>query len=337
MSEICYNFIVPPMTGFPLAELENEISDGVALFFSRGEFIWGLQTYKILKDLGLPVKLSFELDAEAINLAHGNVLRSLNKRFDCFCVSLQADFPHFQLAQYHIVQNQEQVAQNASFIPHWPLPGQIPRDPNRSGVRKVAYQGARDFTDLDEHRLNADLKKHDITFEILDEKNWPHLSGVDVLVGIRSFSNKQYKRKPPTKLIDAWHAGIPFIGGWDSAYTQIGVPGEDYLRVSSYKEFLDCIVRLKEDEDLYNRLVAAGRKKASSYTFDAIARQWGNLLGSDIRIRYDEWKKAPAKQWKYMLMRAAYTREEFQKAAAQRLYRIPGLKRLRDLYYDPVK
>ncbi len=337
MSEIRYNFIVPQMTSFPLAELENGNSNGVPLLFSRGEFIWGLQTYQNLKNLGLPVKLSFELDSEAINLAHGNVLRSLDKRFDYFCVSLQADFPHFQLAQYHIVQNQEQVAQNASFIPHWPQPGQIARDPNRNGVRKVAYQGARRFTDLDERRLNSDLKKHDISFEILDEKNWPHLLGVDVLVGIRSFSNIKYKRKPPTKLIDAWHAGIPFVGGWDSAYTQIGDPGEDYLRVSSYEEFLDCIVRLKDDQELYNRLVAAGRKKASSYTIDAIAQQWENILESDIRIKYDEWKKASAKQWKYMLMRRAYALDEFQKTAAQRLYRIPGLKRLRDRYYDPVK
>ncbi|RLA19215.1 MAG: hypothetical protein DRQ56_05885 [Gammaproteobacteria bacterium] len=337
MKQISCNFIIPESSGYSIAQLEIGECVDLDHIYSLGEFIWALQSYLVLKANGLAATLSFDLDPLAINLAHGNVLRALQKRSDCFCVSLQADFPHFALAQHHIVQNQEQVAANASYVPHWPQPGQVPRDPSRTGVRRVAYQGARVFSDLDEYRLNSDLKKHGITFEILDEKKWANLSEVDVLVGVRNFGRKHYRRKPPTKLFNAWHAGIPFIGGWDSAYSQIGVPQEDYLQVVTYEELLDCIVRLKDDPDLYKKLVAAGRKKAFSYTSEAVVQRWKYLLDSEIVARYDEWEKAPARGLRYRLKLTGYVVIALMKREAQWLYTIPALKRLRDRYYDPVK
>lgn len=337
MSEIRYNFIVPQERDLSLDKLENGVFEEFSHLYSRGEFIWGHQTYRALKDLGLPVSLSFDLNPDAINLAHGNVLRSMKRRADCFCVSLQADFPHFPLAHYHIVQNQEQVAKNAAFISHWPQPRQLVRDHTRSTVRKVAYQGARIFSDLDEYRLNSDLKKHDIIFEILDESEWINLSEVDVLVGIRSFGKKKYKRKPATKLIDAWHAGIPFIGGWDSAYTQIGVPGENYLRVSSYGELLDCIVQLKNDDQLYGRMVEAGEKRAVEFTFNATAQQWKNLLEGDISRVYSEWEHRPLRVLRYNAKSVWYVLCALLKHCIFKFYKVPTIKYLRDRYYDPVK
>ena len=176
---------------------------------------------------------------------------------------------------------------------------------------------------------------HGIEFDILDTEQWQDLHDVDVLVGIRHFGKKHYKRKPPTKLIDAWHANIPFVGGWDSAYSQIGEPGRDYLRVASYKELLSSLIRLKNDKDLYNRLVAAGRRQARHYTQSAIADHWRQLLERDVAPAYRAWKQQPMP---LLELRIAALRESMNisgKSMLKGVYRIPGIKLLRDRYYDP--
>jgi len=328
---------LPDSLGDVLPELEASTPEDVLDRCRAGEFIWAFISYYFLKKAGLPVSLSVDLDSDAINFAHGNILRSLKIRSDCFCISLQADFPHFPLAQYHIVQNQEQIAKKASFVPHWPQPGQLPRDCSRTGITKVAYQGARKFTALDETRLNFDLKKHGIVFEILDEQRWFDLKAVDLLVGIRSFGTKKYKRKPPTKLINAWHAGIPFIGGWDSAYEQIGADGEDYLRVATYNELLECIIRLKQDSALYTKLVVAGRRRAADYTFDAIAQTWRNLLENVIGEHFRQWELRPGNNLIFTLRKMKTLMNSLIRYGFRQLYVIPSIRRIRDQYYDPVR
>lgn len=44
-------------------------------------------------------------------------------------------------ADCEIVQNQRQAARNRYWVPHWPPPGLIPRDPNRTGVQRVVFTG----------------------------------------------------------------------------------------------------------------------------------------------------------------------------------------------------
>ncbi len=335
MHEVIYNFIIPDSGDCPVEDFaigECPCSNQLCL---HGEFVWSQQTYCYLRESGMKVQLSLEVNPAAINLAHGNVLRALEIDRNCFCVSLQADYPQYPLAQYHIVQNREQVGESCSYIPHWPLPGQIPRNPERIGVKKVAYQGARNFSELDESRLQHDLQKHGIAFEILDPEQWCDLRDVDVLVGVRQFGRKRFRRKPPTKLINAWHAGIPFIGGWDSAYSQIAEPGRDYLRVSSYREMLSVIVRLKNDPALYRQLVEAGWRQASFYTKEAIVARWKQVLEMKVIPAYQTWKSQPDSALEYhgTVLKNAVTTAT--KSRLQWLYRVPGVKRLRDRFYDP--
>lgn len=332
-----YNFIIPDTSEYSLEELrEGDLVDFWELY-CQGEFTWALQTYHVLKRTGMPLALSYRLDPNAVNLAHSNLLKTLPKRPDCYCVSLQADYPHFPMAQYHIVQNHAQVSEKHSFAPCWPQIGQQSRDANRRAVTRVAYQGARDFTDLDPGRINADLQAEGITFELLDAGNWRNLAEVDILVGIRSFGMQEYKRKPPSKLVNAWHAGIPFIGGWDSAYSQIGTPGEDYLRVATYGEMLREIVELKNNPVLYRWMVRVGRKRATEHTFDTIMQLWKKPMEGEIARDFEEWKTLPAKVLRYRLKLLAYLFFQSARSAMRGFYRIPAVKRLRDRYYDPIK
>ena len=332
-----YNFIIPDTSDYSLEELrDGDVSDFWQLY-CIGEFTWSLQTYHVLKKLGMPLTLSHSLDPGAINLAHSNLLKGLPRRADCYCVSLQADYPHFPLAQYHIVQNHDQVSGKHSFAPCWPQIGQQSRDVNRTAVTRVAYQGALGFTDLDPDRINSDLQGEGITFELLDAASWKNLAEVDVLVGIRSFGKQKYKRKPPSKLINAWHAAIPFIGGWDSAYSQIGTPGKDYLRVASYEEMLRKIIELKNNPALYQRIVRAGQKRTEGYTFDTIIHLWQKPMEGEIAHDFEAWKIMSSRALRYRLKHASYQILESIRRALRGSYRIRSVKRLRDLYYDPVK
>lgn len=337
MDKIEYNFIVPKDSSVDLDGFREGSHADFISFYGKGEFCWSLQTYQLLKVIGLPVSLSQELLPDTINLAHGNTLRALPKSGKCFYVSLQADFPHYPLAQFNVVQNKDQVTENSCFVPHWPQPGLIPRNSARKGVSVVAYQGLIDFTDLDPVQLNADLKPHGMRFEILGSDRWGDLSEVDVLVGIRSFGTKEYKRKPPSKLINAWHAGIPFIGGWDCAFSQVGTPGEDYLRVRTYDQLLVTLLELKENPTLYSRLKEAGLQRAQEFTPEAISNHWKTLLETEVEPRYVAWEKAPPSCLAYGVRVAGYKTRERVKSVLRQLAQFPPLKRLRTLYYDPCR
>jgi len=337
IKSVTYNFVIPVSSLYSLADfIAGERADFEHLY-CQGGYSWGLQSYHILKHYDISIRLSHELDPECINLAHGNVLRSGVKRADCYCVSLQADFPHYSLAQYHIVQNHAQISGHSAYVPHWPQVSQIARNPGRSGVRRVAYQGIPNFSDLDADRLNADLNDEGIDFVLLDETRWKDLSEVDVLLGIRKFGQVKYKRKPPSKLLNAWHAEIPFVGGWDSAYSQIGVPGQNYLRVSSYNELVEKVIELKHSPELYQHIVAEGRKQSTEYTVDIIARRWLQLLEGNILNNYQGWSRLAAKTVRFRLKLCSYSLIASSKKSIQRCYKIEAVKRWRDLYYDPVK
>ncbi len=331
-----YNIIVSDDSGYSLDSLSRLDLDQLGKVIRiGGKYSWTLQTYHHLRNRGIAVKLSQALDPDCVNIAHVNVLREMNKHWTYFNVSIQGDFPHYPLAHHHIVQNHDQVKTHSSFMPLWPQVGQIPRDRKRMGVRTVAFQGRITFTDLDPDRLNADLNPHGIEFKSLD--NWQDLSAVDVLVGIRYYGRKRYHRKPASKLVNAWHARIPFVGGWDSAYAHLGTPGKDYLRVATHEELVDAILDLKRDSVLYEQLVDAGSVSAEQYTTESITQMWIDLLEGKLHPMFTVWKSKPnTAMLEYMRKRSAYNVSSTIKRLMRMTYRVPVIKRFRDLYYDPV-
>lgn len=332
-----FNFVLPLESEEKLQEYRSGAVEDFAHLYCQGEYCWALQTYLILRDQAdLNIKLSYALDPAAINLAHGNLLRILPKSSHCFCVSLQADFPRFPLAQFHIVQNKNQEHTDSAFLPLWPQVGQIGRAKRGTEVKTVAYQGEWFFTDLDAEQMNVDLQAIGMEFRMLEQSDWMDLSDVDVLLGIRSFNKKLYQRKPPSKLVNAWHAGIPFVGGWDSAFSQVGDPGEDYIRVSSSAEMFQALEQLKADPALYQSLVEAGNRKASAYTLEALALQWTAVLQDRILKTYSTWQSDRMKHIRFCACSSKLVFSRGTRAVAQILYRIPLLKMMRDRYYDPV-
>ncbi|WP_224999695.1 glycosyltransferase [Cesiribacter sp. SM1] len=283
------------------SELEGFLSltpnDRVEVFSrGRGDLCWCLQTYYLLAQHGkLSVQCSNHLQEGCINIVHSSQLLKVKGSAQEFIVCVQADYPHRPWAQYHIVQNGNRRTANASYIPHWVQPGLIRRNPNRKGVTRVAYAGAPIKGNLagPENSWQNLLRPHGIEFVLLTSGFWHDLSAVDVLVGIRSFSKKSYDLKPASKLFNAWHAQIPFIGGYDSAYREVGAPGEDYLMVTTPEEFVTAVLRLRDEPELYARLVRQGEEKARLYTQQAITEIWEKTLSQAIIGRYEQWKRRP--------------------------------------------
>jgi hypothetical protein len=92
-------------------------------------------------------------------------------------------------------------------------------------------------------------------------------------------------------LLNAWHARIPLVGGYDSAFEQVGRPGRDYLRAGTFDEAITAICLLRDDPDRYRSVVDAGAARAREYTRERIAEAWENLLAGPIASRYERWRK----------------------------------------------
>lgn len=267
-----------------------------ARIFNRGDLNWCLRTYLILSKRGrLKVSCSNILQKEAINLVHSDQLLRLHGKPADFIVCVQADFPRRHWAQYHIVQNKNQLTAGASYLPHWLQPGLLMRDADRQGVRRIAYAGQAWNGNLagPEESWRRLFEPYGLEFISLPAAAWHDLRTVDVLIGIRSFDTKPHNAKPPSKLFNAWQAGIPFIGGHDSAYRQAGTPEEDYIIASTPEETVSAVLRLQADADLYARLVQNGWKKIKHYTEDCTAALWEQVLTGPVTVRYLKWLRRP--------------------------------------------
>lgn len=134
------------------------------------------------------------------------------------------------------------------------------------------------------------LKKYNYEFKLLTKDNWNDLSKIDVLIGIRDFNKRTYDHKPPSKLINAWQANIPFIGGYDSAYEQVGNNGINYFKVNSFKEVVEILILLKNNRGIYKSIVDEGKKKAIIYSRDKIIERWCYILLHEVVPIYESWK-----------------------------------------------
>lgn len=305
-----FNFLVPAQNEQELEYLKSIDLNKQHYEFNHSTRNWTLQTYLMLREKLPDIICSRYPVRDAINIGHCQYLRKLKPSPENFIVSISGEYRHLLWAHAHIVQNRVQHdGRRYFFIPHWGQPGLIPRNSERQTVEHVAYAGrptqlsSRNgyirskfarfgfFTSKHDGRefWNEEMKRIGMRFSLLVKPNWNDLSDVDILLGIRSFDREKYNYLPPTKLLNAWHAGIPFIGGNDSAFEQVGTPGQDYIQVKSKEEAIQEIIRLRCDHEYYKSFVEAGKKRAKEFTREKIAGAWIQLLTGDMQRIYNSW------------------------------------------------
>lgn len=289
-------FVIPGKTDAELNQMRALDVDRDWRFFEDGIAAWIVQTYLLLREQGQSVELGAAFSRNAINIAHVAQLARLQRPAGCFVVGVRADYPPVRWCHYHIVQNQTQIGPRSIWLPHWPQPGLITRDPSRGDqVQRVAYFGraVNHYTRFF-HRASGYFRVRDALGNICSQLGldlvergpecWNDFSDVDVVVGLREFGNHTFDTKPPTKLINAWLAGTVFIGGADSAYFQVGTVGKNYLMASTQLTCQRVLEALLAGRIRYHSLVMAGSNMAAIYDRIKTNERWLAVLNEIFKL-----------------------------------------------------
>ena len=180
-------------------------------------------------------------------------------------------------------------------MPHWPQPNLIPRDPLRGELFEIAaFFGdtsnlLRELADPEFlSRLQAETG---VRLEIRGADRWHDYSDVDLVLAVRDFSRSLHLHKPATKLYNAWLAGVPLIGGGDSAYSAEAKAGADYLVARSAEECIRWVKQLRDTPSLRDSIVKSGQKKSATRSRDAVRKMWENFCSVELPERIQKWER----------------------------------------------
>lgn len=280
--------------------------------YGRGKYDWTLQTYLHLKADNFPCELIGTMPESGIVVAHREFLPdNVKPSPSLLLICIKADKDAHPYAQMHIVQNPEdEILQRpvlwvSSYMPHWPQPGLIKRDPNR-GLRfeNLAFYGVTGTLapELQEPLWEQQLSALGLHWDIVDSSRWHDYSETDVIIAVRSFDGETYTSKPPSKLYNAWHAGIPAILGCESAYRKERQSELDYIEVASLNETIAALKRLRDDDNLRLAMVENGRIRATETGRISMTAKWRNFFTDVATPVYYRWCKASSWQQKIFLM-----------------------------------
>lgn len=261
---------------------------------------WIYQTWIELRDR-VDIRVVPEMPATGTIVTLSNLLPpDFRAGSGQFVAAIVADFLPHPGAQLQIVQNLAHARRlpHSAFLPLWPQPDLLPRDPGRGGrVETLAFFG-------DEVNLAPELRSAGFAetlrarcgarLEIRGADRWNDYRDVDVAVAVRDFGRAKYFQKPATKLYNAWLADTPLIGGNDSAFRAEGAPGKDYLVAGSAEEFLSHVRALQTDAGRYQGLVEAGRSKVPACSREAVKARWEDFLLRELPARARRWRRKGA-------------------------------------------
>ena len=285
-----------------------------------GEYAWVLQTYLHLKQSGFPCQITGTLPEEGIILAHRiNLSFELKPGPKQLIVCLQADKAPHPYAQMSVVLNPQGLITKYSFLgdvhaprsrgmaskpfknryymPHWPLPAIIPRDPARGNqFENVVFFGVgRSLApELSDPAWRQQLKALGLNWHFRGYRervdSWIDYSEVDVVLAVRRFDRSdKFAWKPATKLYNAWHAGVPAILGCESAYQAERKCELDYLEITTAADALLALKRLQNDLDFRKAIVENGRLRAQETKPENLVAQWQQFLIETVTPAYERW------------------------------------------------
>ena len=259
---------------------------------------WIYQTWAALHRAGVEVQLSSELPTSGVLVTlTGFFPEAFRPPKDVFFAGIVADSLPHPGAQVQILQNplhaQRLRHSRAIYMPLWPQPNLLPRDPARgTQFENICFYG--DEKNLAPELQNPHWRKRledlGVRLVLRSADQWHDYREADAIMAVRGFGGSSYLHKPGTKLYNAWLAGVPFIGGLDSAYVGDGRPGENFLQAASPESLFDQIRRLRDNPALRQRLVTAGHCAGKEFSPAATLERWKTLLSRDLPARAATWK-----------------------------------------------
>jgi len=258
--------------------------------FRGGINNWVVQTYLQLReplaDAGIHAHITDRFVADAINVAHRDHLNT----FSDFCekgyvVAIRADRPPVAIGRRQIVQNVlAGRATTERYLPLWPQPGLIPRNPARGWrIEHIAYFGRDQSMTywLRDPAFAAALRRSGVTFSPRVQA-WHDYSDVDLVLAHRVASPTLLHEKPASKLVNAWLAGVPAVLSDEPAYAALRRSNLDYSTVDGPKSLLLRIDYLRSHPAVYRAMVDNGLARAREFSATAVRARWMDMLLGDV-------------------------------------------------------
>lgn len=273
----------------------------------NGRYTWTLKTFVYLKQTGLPVQLVTKFPSRGIVISHRDFLPLyLRPRSNVFLVCIKPDRKEHTWAHYYIVQNDKDrifsgpLADRARQIMHWPQPHLLSRKPERGHqCSNVRYYGRSMnlASELLAPTLVERLRAQGFDWGVMPSSKWNDYSEVDVVVAVRSLREQPGTRdplldpdsKPPSKLINAWLAGVPAIVGRESAFQSLRRSPLDFVEVETVEDFVSALTELRQNHALYTAMAENGIQRSRQFTTEAVLSQWQALIETGILPAYESW------------------------------------------------
>lgn len=274
--------------------------------YRSGKYSWTLLTYLHLKSVGFPCELTNKFPDDGVVVTHTDFISThLKPKSRVLLVCIQADRPRHPYAHLYVVQNFQDATQNSKltlnrlffgakyYIPNWLQPGLIPRDQSRDDrFENVAYFGIEDnlATELKELFWENELAALGLRWHIVGCKGWNDYSSIDAIVAVRSFEYQgAYLRKPPSKLFNAWQAGVPAILGREAGFRSQRRSDLDYIEVTSVQDAIAALKRLRDDKELRQAMSKNGQVRAKDVQSENITKQWQIFFIDIVFPAYQKW------------------------------------------------
>jgi hypothetical protein len=279
-----------------------------------GPYNWTLQTFIRLREHGFPCHLTHTIPPAGIVITHSDFLpRFLRPTRQQFFVEIKPDrLLNCRFANFVIVQNRHDPIRSgfarwlidSAFVYYWPQPGLVSRNADRGDrFENICFMGnERQF--LKEGQLiAAELTRLGLMWRMVPRSGWHDYSEVDAVVAIRRVNPATLRdsepladeaplRKPPSKLYNAWLAGVPAILSSDDAFQELRQSHLDFLEANDVPGLIARVKELKADPSLRRAMVEHGRARAVDFTASRIASMWVDIIQDRILPGYLRWRRS---------------------------------------------
>lgn len=259
-----------------------------------GRTAWILQTWARLRQAGWSVGLAGELPRHGLAILHADDFAAFDRLTwpaGLWLAICRADRPPTWRADFEIVQNPLQAdGQRTFYAQHWTHPGLLPRDTRRGATLvNVGYFG------MSKH-LPEPMRSPSWTERLRHlGLNWvaPDATGlhdyrqIDAVVALRHAEAGSADHKPPTKLLNAWLAGVPALVGPESAFRALRTDPLDFIEVHDPEEVVAGLQRLRADAELYAAMRRRARERAAAVAPAANTARWHQLLADALPARQE--------------------------------------------------
>jgi hypothetical protein len=114
------------------------------------------------------------------------------------------------------------------------------------------------------------------------DQRWHDFSDVDAVLCARRGDPARERRKPGTKLINAWVAGCLPLATHEPGYVELGRHGEDVWFVDAVAEIPAAVAHLNRHPEAVRRLVEGVEQRRDEFAPTRVLGQWRALL-EDVR------------------------------------------------------